>query len=171
MPKVSSTTKTYKDVINAAKSKNVTINTAKYGVSLDLGNSVHAEILSPLNAEYEDLNDYSAVIKLSYGKVSFLFTGDAGKIPESEMLKKGIDLSASVLKVGHHGSNTSTTDNFLDAVYPKYAVISVGKDNDYNHPASTTISKLKDKGIKIYRTDESGTVIASTDGNEIQFNK
>jgi competence protein ComEC len=103
------------------------------------------------------------------GKISFLFMGDAGKIAENIILDSKVDISANVLKVGHHGSSTSTSNDFLSEVNPDYAVISVGEGNDYNHPASSTLEKLKSKGIKIYRTDKLGTIIASTDGTGIQF--
>lgn len=169
MPKVSTTTKTYKDVINAAKSKNLSINTAKGGVSMNLGSGIDTKMLAPLSDKYEELNDYSAVIKLVYNDASFLFTGDAEKVSEQQMIKKGLDLSAQVLKVGHHGSNSSTAESFLDAVNPKYAVISVGKDNDYGHPESLVLDRLKIRGIKIFRTDESGTIIVSTDGRDINI--
>lgn len=171
MPKVTSTTQTYKDVINAAKSKNLTIGSAKEGIDINLDDGIAAKMLSPLSDKYDELNDYSPVIKLVYGNISFLFAGDAGEISENEMLKKGEDLSSTVLKVGHHGSSTSTTQDFLDAVNPKYAVISVGSGNDYGHPSQATLNRLNKKGIKVYRTDESGTIIASTDGENLSFNK
>lgn len=171
MPKVSATTKTFKDVINAAKSGNIAIIPAKSGVKLDLGNEVSAKILSPVSDKYEELNDYSAVIKLTYGDISFLFTGDAEKKPEDEMINSNEDLSADVLKVGHHGSSSSTGDRFLKAVNPEYAVISVGKDNDYKHPSSSTVTRLKKNGIKILRTDEMGTIVLRTDGKNVEIKK
>ena len=100
------------------------------------------EIVAPNSSQYESLNNYSAVIKLTYGKTSFLFTGDAEDISENEMLTANYDLKADVLKVGHHGSSSSSTRPFLKAVSPKYAVISVGKDNDYGHPHKETINRL-----------------------------
>lgn len=171
MPKVTTTTKTYKDVINSAKSKNLSIDTASKGIILDLGQEVQAKMLAPVSSKYDELNDYSAVIKLVYKNTSFLFTGDAGEVSEKEMIKNKEDLSATVLKVGHHGSSTSTTSEFLNLVNPKYAVISVGKVNDYGHPAASTVNRLEKKGIKIFRTDESGTIIAASDGNNVKFNK
>jgi len=99
-----------------------------------------------------------------------MFEGDAEDISENEMLSKGFDVSADVLKIGHHGSSSSTTDAFLDKVNPKYAVISVGKDNSYGHPHKSTMVKLKAKGIKVYRTDENGTIVATSDGKNITFN-
>ena len=118
---------------------------------------------------YEDANNDSIVIKLEYGSNSFMFTGDAEDVSEKEMLSKGLDLKADVLKVGHHGSKSSSCDEFLNAVNPKYAVISVGKDNDYGHPNKEALQRLSSRGIQVYRTDESGTIVATSDGNNITF--
>lgn len=126
--------------------------------------------MAPNGDVYEDLNNYSIVFKLTYASKSFLFSGDAEDVSEKEMLSKGYDLKADVLKVGHHGSSSSTSDAFLSAVNPQYAVISVGKDNDYGHPAVSTMDKLKAKGITVYRTDENGTIVATCDSSSITFN-
>lgn len=99
-----------------------------------------------------------------------MLTGDAEDVSEKEMLSKGYDLKADVLKVGHHGSNSSTTSEFLSVVSPQYAVISVGKGNDYGHPTQATLDKLKNAGVTVYRTDENGTVVDTCDGNSITFN-
>lgn len=169
MPKVT-TTKTYEDVITAIKNKGLSIDTSIPGTTVDLDPDVKLEILAPNADTYEDLNNYSIVFKLTYGGKSFLFTGDAEDVSEKEMISKGYDLKADVLKVGHHGSNSSTTSEFLSAVSPQYAVISVGKDNDYGHPTQATLDKFKNAGIAVYRTDENGTVVATCDGNSITFN-
>lgn len=170
MPKVTTNTRTFEYVLNAAKNKGLKIDVAKAGVTLDLGPSVSAEMIAPNSSKYDDLNEYSAVIKLVYKNTSFLFTGDAGAESEREMIEKGYDLKSDVLKVGHHGSSTSTTASFLDDVSPKYAVISCGKGNDYGHPHSSTLKKLKNRNIPVYRTDECGTIVASSDGQNISFN-
>ncbi|AIS53527.1 ComE operon protein 3 [Thermoanaerobacter kivui] len=170
MPKVTTTTKTFEEVLKTAKSEGISINVTKAGVSLDLGNGITAKMLAPNSTHYDDLNNYSAVIKLTYGNTSFLFTGDASAKSEEEMLNKGYDLRAEVLKVGHHGSSSASTLEFLKAVRPKYAVISCGRGNDYGHPHRETMKKLKTLGITVYRTDECGTVIAVTDGKMISFN-
>ncbi|AFK87466.1 MULTISPECIES: ComEC/Rec2 family competence protein [Thermoanaerobacterium] len=170
MPKVTTNTRTFEYVLNAAKNKGLKIDVAKAGVTLDLGHSVSAEMIAPNSSKYDDLNEYSAVIKLVYKNTSFLFTGDAGAESEREMIEKGYDLKSDVLKVGHHGSSTSTTASFLDDVSPKYAVISCGKGNDYGHPHSSTLKKLKNRNIPVYRTDECGTIVASSDGQNISFN-
>lgn len=168
-PKITTTTKTYQNMIDALKSKNLKINVAKAGVSLDLGENAKCEILAPVNTQtkYESLNNYSAVIKLTYGNNKFLFTGDAEKLVEKELLNAKSDLSSDVLKVGHHGSTSSSSKEFLDAVSPKIAVISVGKGNDYGHPHKETLTALKNRKLQIYRTDVDGTVILESDGNKI----
>lgn len=168
MPKVTSTTKTFENVVTAMSKQNEKFTTPKVGDTFNIGDA-KCTILAPNGTSYESLNSYSIVVKLQYKDTSFLFTGDAEKDSEEEMLKKGLDLKADVLKAGHHGSSTSSSDKFLDAVNPKYSVISVGKDNDYGHPHKETIDKFNKRGIKIYRTDESGTIVASSDGNKITF--
>ncbi|WP_179632075.1 cell wall-binding repeat-containing protein [Clostridium peptidivorans] len=170
MPKVTSTTQTFQDVVTAINNKGMTITTPIPGESVDLDPDVNLEILAPNGDSYEDLNNYSIVFKLTYGSKSFLFTGDAEDVSEKEMLNRGYDLKADVLKVGHHGSNSSTTSEFLSAVSPKYAVISVGKGNTYGHPTQTTLDKLKNIGAAVYRTDELGTIVATCDGSNITFN-
>jgi competence protein ComEC len=171
MPKVSAATKTFQDVLTAIQNKRLKVTTAVSGIPIDLDPAVKIEMLAPNSSSYEDVNNYSAVIKLTYNDTSFLFTGDAQEESEKEMLAKGYDLNADVLKVGHHGSDTSTSPEFLKVASPKYAVISVGKDNDYGHPRQETLDKLSLAGIQIFRTDESGTIVATSDGNTIKFDK
>ncbi|HEY8891739.1 MAG TPA: ComEC/Rec2 family competence protein [Clostridium sp.] len=169
MPKAISNTKTFQDVVSAIKAKGMKATVPKVGETFKVGNAV-ATILAPNGSGYKDLNNFSIVIRLTFGNNSFMFEGDAEDISENEMLSKGFDVSADVLKIGHHGSSSSTTDAFLDKVNPKYAVISVGKDNSYGHPHKSTMVKLKAKGIKVYRTDENGTIVATSDGKNITFN-
>jgi len=169
MPKATSNTKTFQDVVSAIKAKGMKATVPKVLETFKVGNAT-ATILAPNSSGYEDLNNTSIVIRLTFGNNSFMFDGDAEDISENEMLAKGLDVSAYVLKVGHHGSNSSTTEAFLDKVNPKYAVISVGKDNSYGHPHKSTMEKLKAKGIKVYRTDENGTIVATSDGENITFN-
>lgn len=114
-----------------------------------------------------ETNDTSIVLKVQLGEISFLFTGDAEHEAEEAMLQAGADLSATVLKVGHHGSDTSTSYPFLRAVMPKYAVISVGEGNDYGHPTEEALSKLRDVKAELYRTDKQGDIVFTTDGREI----
>ena len=126
------------------------------------------EILGP-SREYSDINDMSIISKITYGGTSFLFMGDAGWDSEHDMVDAEIDLTADVLKVGHHGSDTSTSYVFLRAVMPTYAVISCGKGNPYGHPTEAVLSRLSDADVIIYSTDEDGTIECVSDGNEIWF--
>jgi competence protein ComEC len=166
MPKVAADTKTYLDMLNAVKAKQLTIFGPALGSSFSLGEAQYT-VIAPNSREYDDTNNYSIVIRLTYGKNSFLFTGDAQSVSEKEMLAKGYNLSADVLKVGHHGSGSSTTASFLEAVSPEYAVIMVGADNDYGHPHQETLDRLKAAGVKIYRTDRNGTVTFTSDGSNL----
>lgn len=168
MPRVVVNTKTYEDVLMAIHHKGLKVTTPVPGTKYDLGYAKFT-ILAPNSDSYEDVNNYSVVIRLDYGQNSFLLTGDAEALSEQEMLDKELQLKTDVLKVGHHGSTTSTTEDFLDAVVPSYAVISVGHDNSYGHPAKSVIERLTSREIQIYRTDEKGTIIAISDGTAIQF--
>lgn len=166
MPKATSTSKTFEGLLTAISDKGLQINTANTGVTIYSDSDVQIDILAPVSESYDDTNNYSAVVKITYGSNSFLFTGDAEKLSENEMLDYCYDeLSSGVLKVGHHGSDTSSSDEFLQVVNPKYAVISCGADNSYGHPHTETINKFKDMGIDYYRTDINGTVTISCDGN------
>lgn len=120
-----------------------------------------------VDSEPKDNNNSSIVMKVTYGTVDMLFTGDAEVPAEEVILQNGFDLSAELLKVGHHGSDTSTSDAFLEAISPKVAVISVGEGNKYNHPSDMILKKFMDKGIQYYRTDELGTITLEIDGKDI----
>jgi competence protein ComEC len=163
-------TKYGEDVMKAANKKGLQIAVPVSGDTFKLGEA-YCTILAPIFNGYEKENNYSIVMKLKYGKTTFLFTGDAEALSEKEMIRRGIDLSANVLKLGHHGSIRSTSDEFLDRVNPQYAVISVGRNNHYRHPHKRTMEKLRKKGIKVYRTDESGNIMAVSDGETITFDK
>lgn len=163
MPDVLTTTKTFEDVLDALEDNDMTYNTFKENQEFSFGNA-NVKILYVGN-DKNDLNDTSIVMKITYYNNSFLFTGDISSKVEKKILNK--DLKSDVLKVAHHGSDYSSTDEFLDLVDPKYAVISVGKNNIYKHPAESTLLKLNDRNIKIYRTDTSGTIIMNSDGNNI----
>lgn len=169
MPQVNHTTKTFEDVITAIQNKGLRIITPKVGDTYELGDASFT-ILAPNSNSYSNLNDYSVITKLVYGTNSFMFTGDAEVEAERETVNNGQSLKSDVLKVGHHGSDTSTTPEFLNAVDPKYAVIQSGKSNKYGHPVESTLTKLQNKNIEVYRNDLSGNVIATSDGNIITFN-
>ena len=125
-------------------------------------------VLGPVK-DYAETNDTSIVMKVVYGDTSFLFTGDMEQEAETDMLDYGMDVKADVLKVGHHGSNTSTGYRFLYEVDPMYAVISCGRDNKYGHPHREPMERLRQQGASIFRTDEMGTVVAVSDGRDITF--
>lgn len=165
-----STTKTFEDFITAVNASGAKKIRAQAKTQLDVP-GITGVFLAPISEHYENLNNYSAVLKITFGKVSFLLSGDAEDVSEAEMLKSGQNLQATVLKVGHHGSSSSTTNTYLKAVSPKYAVISVGVNNDYGHPAQETLTKLANAGAQVYRTDQDGTIIAATNGDTIKFEK
>jgi len=165
-----SSTKTFEDFMTAVNASGAKKIRAKAGVKLDVS-ALSGIFLAPNSDQYDDLNNYSAVLKITFGNVSFLLTGDAEDVSEIEMLKGGQDLQTTVLKVGHHGSTSSTTSAFLKAVSPKYAVISVGVNNDYGHPAQGTLNKLVNAGVQVYRTDQDGTIVATSDGTTVKLEK
>ena len=137
------------------------------GTVLTLGDA-QITILGPLKS-YAETNDTSIVLKAVYGETSFLFTGDMEQEAEHDLLEAGLDLKADVLKVGHHGSHTSTGYRFLYEVEPTYAVISVGTGNDYGHPHKEPMSRLEHAGCTILRTDRLGHIVAQTDGQTVSF--
>jgi len=168
-PKQTATTQTFKDFVTTVKNKGLSLTVPKVGEQFKLGDAL-ITVLAPNSNSYEDSNDYSIVIKVTYGSTSFLLTGDAETESEHEMVTAGTDLTATVLKVGHHGSRTSTSKAFLDKVNPKYSVTSVGTDNKYGHPTQEVMDRLKNKGVKVFRTDEQGTIIATSNGKDVSFN-
>lgn len=165
MPRVSTTTATFEDVIDAISNKNLKVTTPIIGDTFRLG-ECDFTILST-GTDADNLNETSIVLKMKFGEKVFLFTGDATEKNEKEMLK--MDIQADVLKVGHHGSRTSTSEEFLEKVNPTYAIISSEKGNSYEHPHKETLEKLKNKSVNIYRTDENGTILVKTDGKEIEI--
>lgn len=171
MPKKSHTTKSFENLVNTISEKGMNIHTAKAGVNILDSGGLKADILAPIGENYSDLNHYSAVIKIQYGQTSFLFMGDAESLVENELISSGVDLSADVLKVGHHGSNSSSSSAFIKEVSPEHAVISCGEGNSYGHPHSETLAVLVNHGVNVYRTDEAGTIIITSDGTNISVEK
>lgn len=167
-PKISSNSSTYSSMIKNLKSKKLKIIVAKPGYNIDLHPDLKCEILAPNNTIYDNINNYSVVNKLSYKNTSFLFTGDAENLSENEMIQKNYNLKANIIKLGHHGSNTASSNEFLKKVNPSVAIISCAKKNKYNHPSPETIKKLKKMNIKLYRTDIDGNIVLFTDGDEIK---
>jgi competence protein ComEC len=166
MPDKTHTTKAFENLINAIEEKNVPVSMPKPGDTFTLGDA-NMQVLAPNSAVYNDLNDYSIVLRVEFGNTVFLFTGDADTKSENEQLANGLSLNADVLKVGHHGSRTSSTQKYLDAVAPSYAVINCGAGNTYGHPHKEAWARLTTTGAVIYRTDENGTIIFVTDGETI----
>lgn len=160
------TTQTYTDLLLAIGEKGLKITAAKPGRELELGDGAKLTLQGPVG-EYSDLNNMSVVSRLSYGRCSFLFTGDIETGAENDLLRAGAHLSADVLDIGHHGSNTSTSDDFLDRVSPRIALISCGIDNSYGHPHRETIEKLEARDIRILRTDLNGAIVLACDGERI----
>lgn len=163
MPNAITTTKTFEDLLDAIERKNLSFTVPTIGEKFKLGNSTFTVIYT--GTDTTDLNNTSIVLKMTYQNTSYLFTGDATEKTEEKILNQ--DITADILKVGHHGSAYSTTNQFLKKVNPKYAIISVGQDNKYNHPAISTINKLKNSNIKTYRTDQNGTIIIENNNNNI----
>ena len=165
MPTITTNTKTYEDVITEIENKNLQISEAKKGDTFSLGNA-NCEFMTDSILDKNNLNLSSIITRITFGNTSFLFMGDA----ETENEETRTWPETNVLKVGHHGSDTSSSEEFLKQISPKIAIISVGKDNDYGHPSDETIKKLQNLGTTIYRTDELGTIELISDGNNITKN-
>ena len=164
MPKKSSTTSTFKKLLEAVKNKGLGIETAKAGKVIATDTDLSITILSPVEEDYKDeMNLYSAVVKITYGKMRFLFMGDAETENEEQMQ----DVSAEFIRVGHHGSRTSSGEEFVRRVGAQIAVVSVGKDNSYELPKEEILSRWQKAGATIYRTDKSGSLVFESDGESI----
>lgn len=166
-PVTSYDSKTFDSFVKYLGKQGVAITLPVAGEIFELG-SASVQILSP-QKNYDDPNDTSIVLKVIYGETSFLFTGDAERTAEADILDTDYDLSATVLKVGHHGSDTSTSYPFLREIMPEYAVIQVGKGNTYGHPTEDTLSRLRDAEVIVYRNDLQGTIVCTSDGKSVEF--
>ncbi len=170
MPKSTSTTKTFENMINAVKNEGLKVQVIKEGMSFDLGDGAKLEVYSPIQDSYDNLNNYSPIMKLIYGNNSFIFTGDAEKEVEEEVLEKySNNLKADVIKFGHHGSSTSSSEAFIEAISPKYGIISCGVDNSYGHPHREVLEVINKMNIKTYRTDKQGEITITSDGSNIDI--
>lgn len=165
LPNATTTTKIFEKLLDAIEDKNHKITVPKINEEFNLNNMNFKVIYT--GTDESDLNNTSIVLKLEYGETSYLFTGDATNTTEEKILDK--DIESDVLKVGHHGSSYSTTEEFLNKVNPKYAIIQVGNNNKYNHPNKTTLDKLNERNIKIYRTDKDSTIKLTSDGKKINI--
>jgi competence protein ComEC len=169
MPNVQRNTQTFQSVLQSIQNKGLKVTTAKAGIELDLDPAVQIKMISPVGTD-SDANEMSAVVRLQFGEQSFLLTGDAGVSTEAKWIQAGENLQSTVLLTGHHGSEHSTSEAFVKAVQPKYAVIQVGKNN-YGHPTSEVLDRLHNNDVNIYRNDTDGTIVFKTDGTEMSVNK
>lgn len=162
-PKATSNTKAFETMVESLSRKSLKINVIKANInSMDLGKNTKVEFFSPNNSTYDNMNNYSPIFKITYGQTSFLFTGDAEELIESEVINKNYNLKADLLKIGHHGSSTSTSKRFFESINPKISVISVGENNTYNHPTEKVLSTINNS--KILRTDLDGNILITSDG-------
>ena len=166
-PETDGTTKVFKNLVKSLASRDVELTVPAAGDTFSLG-SAQVTVLGPVKA-YDDTNNTSLVLSVSYGETTFLFTGDMEYEAEIDLVESGANLSADVLKVGHHGSSSSTGYRFLREVIPTYAVISVGDGNSYGHPTEAVLSRLSDAGVAVYRTDLNGDIIVRSDGTNLTF--
>lgn len=166
LPPIEHTTKTFEDVLDVIADKGMKITMPRCGDTYTLGGASF-RILAPAGDYGEDLNNWSVGVRLSYRNNHLVMCGDAQKEAESDIIMHNEHLSADVLKASHHGSNTSTIDELLDAVSPSYVVIQCGKDNSYGHPNREILEKLECRGIQVFRTDQKGTIVAVCDGSNI----
>ena len=172
MPRVEHTTATYTQLLQQIKDMGKKVHSTKGGadVIISLDPAVEINVLAPLNDKYKSLNDYSIVLRISYGDQAILLPGDAQSISENEMLQAEADqLPSTVLLTGHHGSSTSTGDAFLDSVDPEIAIISCGEGNDYGHPHKEVLQRLKERDISVYRTDQQGNIAVHFSQSDYQI--
>ncbi len=165
MPRVNSTSILYLNLLEEIEKIGKKVRTATPNLKVINEDDIVLTILSPVKDYYENLNDYSIVLKLTYKDISFLFTADAEYEAETNIVA---DVKSDVLKVGHHGSTSSTSNNFLKRVDPKIAVISVGKNNDYGHPHEKILNRLRENKVKVYRTDLNGNIVITSDGKKLK---
>ncbi len=166
LPNASSSSDIYAEFLDKLDAEGCNVYEAKNGVSVIETESICAYFVAPCGTDYKNLNNYSAVLKFVYGETSFLFTGDAQSQSEKEITA---DVSANVVKVGHHGSKTSSSQSLVNAVSPEYAVIEVGKDNSYGHPNDGVVQRWQNAGAKVLRTDLNGSITFTSDGRDISY--
>ena len=164
MPRAGSTSKTYLDLLTAISNKGLKVKTAKSGVVVLDDDNLKLEFIAPNSDSYSELNNYSAVLKLTYLDNTFLFMGDAETLSEDEIT---YDVDADVIKVGHHGSDSSSGIEFVKKVSPEYAIIMVGEGNSYNHPYQSIIDRYENVGAKVLRTDLDGNIVCDSDGVDV----
>ena len=163
--KATPTSQTYIDLLEAIDKNNLEIIEPVPGMTWTLG-AAGVTVLAPVGV-FDDTNDMSVVIKVVNGRNKFLFMGDAEKAAEEALLASGVGLEADFIKVGHHGSKTSTSVRLLEAVRPRYAAITCGESNRYGHPHLDTMRKLRDFDVEVFRSDINGNIVVSSDGDII----
>lgn len=165
MPDASTDTKTFEKMLDVIEEKNIPLKQAKAGESIVTGDELSIDIIAPNGTDYEELNDYSAVVKINFGTTSFLFMGDAEELSESEILG---NVQCDVVKEGHHGSNTSSSQEFVNKTKAEYAVVSVGEGNSYGLPKDNILKRWEAAGANIFRTDKEGTICFVSDGKTVE---
>jgi len=168
LPAVSHTTRTYERMIDAIENHNIPTQAPEVGHRFEMGGAIFT-VLHPSSDNYNNLNDWSLSLHVAFGNVSMVTTGDAEHPAEREMMETGLPLRADILRLGHHGSRTSTGQEFLDAVSPSIAIIQVGADNRYGHPHEEVMDRLEAANIRVYRNDLHGNIILTTDGTDIDI--
>lgn len=166
-PVTEHSTRAFENMVKYAAEQGRELEIPQTGEGWSLG-AAHVQVLGPVQ-DYEDSNNKSLVLRVRYGQISFLFTGDMEQRAEEDLLDAGIDVHADVLKVGHHGSETASSQRFLEAVNGSTAVICVGEDNDYGHPHTSVLERLEELGVRVYRTDTLGEIILTTDGSTLRI--
>lgn len=164
LPDAVSSSGVYEGFLSAIEAEGCNVFKAEAGVTVIDNDGITVQFVAPVSSTYDDLNNYSAVLKIDYGEKSFLFMGDAEQLSEKEITA---DIRADVIKVGHHGSKTSSSQEFVNRVLPLYAVFEVGKDNSYGHPHQEVIERWQNIGAEILRTDKDGTITIISDGKEL----
>lgn len=170
MPNVEATSYSFEGMLKAVESHRLNVIEPVIGNNYSFGDCSFT-IISPYKYDSDNMNNNSVGIKLTHGSDSFLFMGDTEKTVEQKIVDMGRDISCTLYKANHHGSSTSSSEDFLMAMMPEYVVISCGKNNNYGHPHPEILSRYKQLGMKIYRTDESGDIIVTSTGNGLKFNK
>jgi len=167
MPDIEHNTSTFENFLAAIENNNIPVKFPLAGDRIQAG-IIDMAVVAPAAGAHSIMNNYSIVLRLAHGQTSFLFTGDAEHESERQMTTSGMNISANILKIGHHGSRTSTSEIFLDTVNPAAAVISLGERNPFGHPHADVIQRLQERNIPIYRTDELGTIRMLTNGQTIE---
>ena len=157
----------FEKMLDTIESRGIDAEYCRQGAKLDIGNGAEIEFIAPVHDDYTNLNNYSIVFRLVHGNRSFLFTGDVERAAESDILNSGQYLDSDVLKVGHHGSTSSSTPTFIEAVSPEYAVIEVGEGNSYGHPKAEVVNRLLSYDCTIYTTMTNGNIVFVSDGENL----